>query len=983
MKACNRVLQSACVLLVLLLGLNTASSQGRVQDYVVTNFSGGFNSIINTGNVWYQYDCFTGSYGISMPFAFNYDKTAISAGSVIYATSFGAIALGSTLPPAWSASVQGNQNYPALLNFMEAAMCTGHQHWGNPDYRHAWQVQGSSPNRVLVIEMRTVHNIGAAGGQGNGPSSYSTDVQIKLYETTNVIEYVYSQPGRYMGNQYYYYPSIGLNGYKTPSFSSKLVASSVSTVPSQNYRFTPPPPPAQLSLQPKTLAFGNVTAGSPTTLCATIKSTGSNPLVFQAASISGTADYTITSAPAIGTQILPGNTAQICVTFNPLASGSRNSILTVTTNGADSGTQQVNLTGIGIAPSINVPVLDYYRKTKVTVGDTVNAIIAIQSTGTGPLKINSVTFGGGNPDQYTLVKAPAAPIPVGQWDSIYISYRPTFEGRHDATVLINSNAINIPIVTARVLGIAIMPRLSVTPLALNFDSVRLGETSCKNITLSNPGTDTVNILKVIRTFSDADYSFTPLNPGDSMIRPEETRAYIVCFTPTHVGTRVANLRFYSDIRRTIPDGRDTSQFIVNIIGVGVPTGSLTLSGDMVDSAVVGIENCVTDVITNNGTADFTVMSASISGANASEYSFKGLSFPFTLKAGETRSVTYCLTPTDRGIREGSLVLSGSSADQVVTATLPLSGVGLAVCANSDPMSAFSTMTPVGMTDSVAILVTNCGDLATTYTSVLGSGSTAYTVLGAGTSGVVAPGESTTFNVAYTPTTVGANASTLTITGNGIGSVPMVVDLGGVGAGVVANGTGGNAGTVQVNDCVDFTVTLTNNGNVDWTPGTPQFTGADASEFTFLSLTPETITAGGTGAMALRYCPKNEGNSSASFNFPSSAPAPVGGFAYSVSGLASGVKGVSTQAASKGFVLEQTYPNPMMNSADFRLVTPKESLVRVDLFDAAGAFVRTLVNERIGGERTVSVDATTLTSGTYNYVLTSGDVRLVRQLTIVH
>lgn len=983
MKSCNRALRLACLLLVLLSGLNSASSQGRIQDYVVTNFSGGFNSIINTGNVWYQYDCFTGAYGISMPFAFNFDKQNIAAGSTIYATSYGAIALSSTMPPAWSASVQGNQNYPALLNFMEAAICTGFQHWGNPDYRHAWQVTGSSPNRVLTIEMRSIHFIGAAGGQGNGPGSYNTDVQVKLYETTNVIEYLYSQPGRGMGNNYYYYPSIGINGYKTPTFSSKSVATSVTTVPSQNYRFTPPPPPAQLSLQPKSLSFGSVSAGVPVTLCATINSVGQNPLVFQAASISGTADYTIASAPAVGTTLNPGQSTQICVKFNPLASGARNGILTVVTNGADSGSQQISLSGIGIAPSISVPVTDFYRKTKITVGDTANAVIAIQSTGTGPLRINSVTFGGGNPDQYKLIKAPTAPIAVGQWDSIYISYRPTFEGRHDATVIINSDAINTPVVTARVLGIAIMPRLSVSPLNLNFDSVRLGESLCKTITLTNPGTDTVNVLKVIRTFSDADFSFGGLAKTDTMIMPEQTKQYEVCFTPTHVGTRVATLRFYSDIRKTIPDGRDTSQFIVNIMGTGVPAGALAFTGNLVDSAVVGMENCVTDVITNTGTADFTVMSATIAGTNASEYSFKGITFPFTLRAGESTNIMYCLTPSDRGPRTASLVLTGSSAEQVVTTSLPLNGFGLQVCANSDPISAFSTMTMVGASDTAVVTVTNCGDLATAYNAVLASGSTAYSIIGASTSAVVAPGATTTFNVVYTPTSVGANSTSLTITGTGIGSQPMTIALGGSGAGVVANGSGGNAGTTKVNECVDFAVTLTNNGNIDWTPGTPQFAGADAAEFTFISLSPETITAGGTGTMTLRYCPTNEGNSIASFNFPNSAPAPVGGFTYNVSGVASGVKSVSTQAAAKGFVLEQNHPNPMTNSADFRIITPKESLVRVDLFDATGALVRTLVNERIGGERVISVDASTLVSGTYNYVLTSGDVRLVRQMTVVH
>src|SRR5687767_10728209 len=131
MKTCNRVLQSACFVLALLLGLSNASSQGRVAAYTVTNFSGGFNSIINTGNVWYMYDTWNGSYGISIPFAFNYDNQSISQGSVIYATAQGAIALSSRLPPAYTSTAQGSQSYPSLLNFLQATMVTGYRHWSN------------------------------------------------------------------------------------------------------------------------------------------------------------------------------------------------------------------------------------------------------------------------------------------------------------------------------------------------------------------------------------------------------------------------------------------------------------------------------------------------------------------------------------------------------------------------------------------------------------------------------------------------------------------------------------------------------------------------------------------------------------------------------------------------------------------------------------------------------------------------------------
>lgn len=447
---------------------------------------------------------------------------------------------------------------------------------------------------------------------------------------------------------------------------------------------------------------------------------------------------------------------------------------------------------------------------------------------------------------------------------------------------------------------------------------------------------------------------------------------------------MARLTFYSDIGRTIPDGRDTSQFAVNIEGIGVPFGRLALSGIVTNEAIVGIQNCVVDSIRNTGSADFIITGATLAGANASEYGFSGLVLPMTLKAGRTIPFSYCLTPTERGPREGSIVLTGMSSGEAGSATIPLNGIGIQVCAKTDLNIVFDdAMTSVGLSDTATITVTNCGDLASTYTATLGSGSAMYAILGASTSPEVAAGMTTTLRVAYTPTSIGSNNATLTILGNGPGAAPMTVSLRGVGAGVAVVGAGGNAGTVRVDECVNFTIALTNNGNIDWTPGIPEFTGADAAEFTFVSLAPLTISAGGTATLTLRYCPTNNGVSNAAFSFPNADPEPVTAFNYAISGTGTLGGGVNESSSLRGFVLGQNHPNPMKMSTSFRITIPSENMVRIDLFDLTGVFVRNVVNERMSGERTIELDASTLPSGTYNYVLTSGDVRLVRQLTIVH
>jgi hypothetical protein len=308
---------------------------------------------------------------------------------------------------------------------------------------------------------------------------------------------------------------------------------------------------------------------------------------------------------------------------------------------------------------------------------------------------------------------------------------------------------------------------------------------------------------------------------------------------------------------------------------------------------------------------------------------------------------------------------------------------LLVCANSDRQSAFDeAKTMVGSTETASVTITNCGDVTTTYT-VTPNWLVGPYLLTSIDPQTVAPGGTMTINMSYTPTTVGANSAAVTVTGDNPGSTPIDITLGGVGGGVMAGATSGNAGSVKISECEDFTVTLTNNGNVDWTPGAPAFAGANASEFTFVSLNPQTIAPGETGTLTLRYCPTQVGNSTASLDFPASSPIPVGSFTLALSGTGAQGGGIDQPTAAKGFVLGQNYPNPLTNTADLTINVPKEGLVRIDLFDQTGAFVRTILNERVSGERTITMDASTLASGTYNYVLTSGDVRLVRQMTVVH
>jgi hypothetical protein len=86
-------------------------------------------------------------------------------------------------------------------------------------------------------------------------------------------------------------------------------------------------------------------------------------------------------------------------------------------------------------------------------------------------------------------------------------------------------------------------------------------------------------------------------------------------------------------------------------------------------------------------------------------------------------------------------------------------------------------------------------------------------------------------------------------------------------------------------------------------------------------------------------------------------------------------GVSNQNGNipKEFALHQNFPNPFNPATFIRYDVPRQTLVRIDVFDASGRVVSTLVNEtKSPGSYEVVFDASSHSSGVYFYKITAGD-----------
>jgi len=725
-------------------------------------------------------------------------------------------------------------------------------------------------------------------------------------------------------------------------------------------------------------------------------------------SLTGSTDFKLLNTLAPNTSVAVGQQVTFNIQYTPSDAGGDQAILTVVTNAKDSSTQVVSLNGSGLAPlvqysfapynGITYPYNSMFHHVALRFGDTLTQYMYITNTGLAPLVVNSITPYGLQGNMYQVSRFPKNPIQPGVTDSIGIRFQPFLEGRTDAALAISTNAFNQANDTVTFWGVGKLAHLVVTPQSgmtgsgtitgsLTFDSTAIGDSICRTLVLHNTGTDTLFINRQQITYGDYDFHFYLLSKSDTMLVPDASKLVNVCFVPIAPGARFASLRFYTSIPKTYPDQRDTSQFLIQVTGTGVPFGKLAVSGPAQDSAILGDTKCITDTIWNTGTSDLTVNSVKLSGPNAADFTLGTLTLPLVLAKGTFQTVQLCFKPSVRGLENASITVNGTSSGRAQTMALPILGVGQQVCMDATPnpvmfgSTALPTMTLAKTGhDTAHVHVSNCGDVSETFTPSFSTGTSAnYKILT--NTLTLAPQGNGTIDVEYSPDTLGTSTGSVVVTSN-IGSVtPITLPLAGQGAGVLASATGQPKYTM-IGTSSTFTLTLTNNGNVPWTPGAATVTGAGYSVAAGATTQPATIPVGQTGTIDITFTPTTSGAHAGTLTFANTVgPTPLDNTQYNFSAQA-GTSTVAMRSQQDGFVLGTSYPNPAKTSAVVAVTMPYSAKVNVRVVGIDGADVASVYSGVLpAGEQSLTFDVSTLASCTYFYILESGNVRLVREMVV--
>lgn len=697
-------------------------------------------------------------------------------------------------------------------------------------------------------------------------------------------------------------------------------------------------------------------------------------------------DFTIIRAP---TSIAPnGGRDSIGITYTPHQGGAETATLNISTDD-DAGTVvHIVLEGTGLRPFISLPQnpLSLFAHVHVRFGDTAFATLLISNLGLVPLHVSPASFfSGDHPEAYSIKRIPPA-IGADQTDSMILAFSPVVEGLMSAAINIVSDASNGTLVVP-LRGVGILARLDVNnsyqnSISMNFDSVAVGTDSCFAITLFNPGSDTLAIEKNFFSSADYDFTLTPLTGTDTLIYPQASKTIQVCFKPLKRGFRTAELRIVTNIPRTFgTPSLDTSQFSIRFTGTGVPTGNFQITGpvdrngnDLVDSIPVGKSMCQTDTLWNTGEADLTVTSLAVSGPNGSEFMPNPPTLPFVLAAGAHQTFTVCATPSAMNDRVGMLTGIARVAEKNDTAQLVLDAYGVSVCTTDSIATNFPATTCVGDTSLATILVTNCGNVTTPYAvSIAGTNASDYSIVGPATSSNESSGGVATFTVAYHPQTNTASAATFTIAGGAGGTVAL---SGAGGAATIAGS--GTAPITQVGSTSNFSATVANTGSCDWTPGVPNV----GAPFSYVSGGTTAIPPGGMGTLNFTFAPTSAGPFTQPVTFPNSSGISIPVAAVNLTGTTESAS-VSDVSSLSGYSLEQNRPNPFAGKSTVEITLPTSGMVRLVIIDAKGELVQTVLDQRMdAGTSEVTLDASTLMSGTYYYQMTAGNVTLTRHMTVL-
>ena len=385
-----------------------------------------------------------------------------------------------------------------------------------------------------------------------------------------------------------------------------------------------------LTLSPLTQDFGFNNAGVASAQNPIqVYNSGTANVNVSAYSIAGTnaADFTVTEndcAAALANVIPSNNACYVYVTFKPSAAGSRTATLQITDN-ASGSPQIVQLAGIGQLTTQTLTLSPASLSLGTSnVGTATNGTsIYITNTGDTSLTLNSYTIAGTNAADFSIsfngcTSVYANVLAPQGYCGITVVFTPSASGIRTATLKIADSATGSPqSIPLEGTGQAVTTTLSLSPTTIAFGISNVGVGANGSTTATNTGNANVTFTNyAISGANAADFAINYnycTNGYSNVLAPQGSCYVVVTFTPSAAGARTATL--------TLTDNATGGSQSIALTGTGQTAAKTVSYSGPIDFGVqsVGGTRQSTAYIYNTGTANFSLASYAISGANAADF----------------------------------------------------------------------------------------------------------------------------------------------------------------------------------------------------------------------------------------------------------------------------------------------------------------------------------------------------------------------------
>ncbi|MGC2197124.1 MAG: choice-of-anchor D domain-containing protein, partial [Terriglobales bacterium] len=268
----------------------------------------------------------------------------------------------------------------------------------------------------------------------------------------------------------------------------------------------------QLTVSPTTVAFGNVTVGSPQNQAVTLTNSGGTSATISQASATGPG--VSISGLALPLVLAAGQSSTFQVTFAPTVAGTVTGSLAIVST-ATNPNLAVAVTGTAVTPGTIAFTPPSVSFGNVQVGTSQNQPATITNSGGASMTITRATAAGAG-FSVTGLTLPLTLGP-GQSSAFSVTFAPQASGNVSGSVAFTSNSATATLSLSGA-GLAV-GSLSPNPASVNFGSIQLGSNQAQAITLTNSGSSSVTITQA--SASGTGFSMTgptlpaTLNSGQS------------------------------------------------------------------------------------------------------------------------------------------------------------------------------------------------------------------------------------------------------------------------------------------------------------------------------------------------------------------------------------------------------------------------------------------------------------------------------------